>query len=109
MKDVFGAIPEADYLDSIRQDIENAVEEISKDPVYFTLNLCRVLAFIQDGLVLSKKDGGYWGLKNVPARYAKVIQDAVGSYLEDGSSMIDAADELSLDFAKYMCDQIFAG
>lgn len=57
---LFGAVPAADYMDSIWGDIENAQEEILENPVYVILNLCRVLAFAREGLVLSKEQGGAW-------------------------------------------------
>jgi streptomycin 3"-adenylyltransferase len=37
--------------------------------MYLILNLARVLAFMKDGLVLSKREGGEWGLKNLPEKY----------------------------------------
>lgn len=57
---LFGAVPAADYMDSVWGDIENAQEEILENPVYVILNLCRVLAFVQEGLVLSKEQGSAW-------------------------------------------------
>lgn len=57
---LFGAVPAADYMDSIWGDIENAQEEILENPVYVILNLCRVLAFVREGLVLSKEQGSAW-------------------------------------------------
>ena len=33
-------------------------EEITQYPMYLTLNLARVLAFREEGVVLSKKEGG---------------------------------------------------
>lgn len=58
---VFAPVPRASYLHSIWFDIENAPEEICRNPVYYILNLCRVLAFTEEGLVLSKEEGGEWG------------------------------------------------
>ena len=78
--DVFEPIPKQFYIDSILYDIENADEEITEEPVYFILNLCRVLAYLQDDLVLSKKQGGEWGVKNLPAIYSKLIQNALECY-----------------------------
>lgn len=33
------------------------------------LNLARVLAYLKDGLVLSKKEGGEWGINHIPEMY----------------------------------------
>lgn len=63
ISDVFGPVPKEDYIDSIWLDIENAAEDVLKNPVYVILNLCRVLAYLKEDLILSKKDGGIWGLR----------------------------------------------
>lgn len=66
---VFAPVPRENYIDSIYADIKNAKQDIMEDPVYITLNLCRVLAFLKDGLYLSKEEGesGAWNicLKNI--------------------------------------------
>ena len=74
LEEVFAAVPPASYLASIWADIENAPEEIERDPVYFMLNLCRVLAYLQDGQVLSKEQGGEWGASHLPQDSALIHQ-----------------------------------
>ena len=69
ISEVFEAVPKRDYVDSIWYDIENAAEEIEENPVYIILNLCRVLAYLEDDVVLSKKQGGEWGIEKLPAEY----------------------------------------
>ena len=101
---VFGPVPRADYFDSIRNDVEDARYEIVRDPVYFTLNLCRVLAQARDGLVLSKQSGGEWGLQNLPEEQFPVIQAALESY-ETGCPASQSESEL-LNFAEYMLCEI---
>jgi streptomycin 3"-adenylyltransferase len=80
IKSVFGPVPRTDYIDSIKYDVENAVNEIEKNPVYIVLNLCRVLAYIKDGLVLSKKQGGQWGVEYLPEKYRQIIKKAKNCY-----------------------------
>ena len=77
--EVFGEVPKADYLDSIREDIRDAAEDIAQQPVYYILNLCRVLAFLQNELVLSKAQGGTWGINNLP-EYRELIESALAAY-----------------------------
>lgn len=97
-------MPKADYLDSIWNDIAEAPEEITENTMYLTLNLVRVLAFAKDGLVLSKKEGGEWGLKNIPEEYHRLIEDALSEY---GSSVVPQYDkELSVKYAEYMLKSI---
>ncbi len=78
--DVFGPVPRAAYLDSILSDVENAAADILADPIYYTLNLCRVLAFIRDGLCLSKADGGKWALEHAPEKWHSLISEALACY-----------------------------
>lgn len=58
INDVFGEIPSEAYLDSIKRDIIESQDDIIDNPIYIILNLCRVLAYVQERLVLSKK--GRW-------------------------------------------------
>ena len=102
--DVFGPVPRADYFDSIWNDVEDARNEIVRDPVYFTLNLCRVLAQARDGLVLSKRSGGEWGLQNLPEEQRPVIQAALESY-KTGQPMGRYENEL-LDFSECILCEI---
>lgn len=45
------------YLESIWNDVASAEADVAEDPVYVILNLCRTLAYVQDGVILSKKAG----------------------------------------------------
>jgi len=66
VKDIFGKVPKLDYVHSMWNDIEKAKVEILTDPMYVTLTLCRVLGYLKDNLILSKRTGGEWGLENLP-------------------------------------------
>ena len=100
--EVFGAVPRSAYVDSILFDVENAEADIAGNPVYITLNLCRVLAYVQDSLVLSKEQGGYWGLAHLPAAYHPLLRDALAAY---GGAAFPAADGLQA-FASDMLRRI---
>lgn len=103
--DVFGEVPREAYLDSICYDVENAAADIFDNPVYIILNLCRVAAYIRDGLVISKKDGGLWGMAHLPCVYHGIIHSALDAY---GSGTAYVSDtETEIGFAAYMTDQIF--
>ncbi len=65
ISEVFGEVPKTDYIDSIYFDVQNALSDIANDPIYVTLNLCRVLAFLRSGRCLSKLDGDRWGIDNL--------------------------------------------
>lgn len=102
---VFSSVPRNDYIDSIKGDIENAVTDISEDPIYVILNLCRVLAYIRDGAVLSKEQGGIWGMENLPPNHHNIIENALGCYR--GSDIFATDNETEKRFAEYMVRQIF--
>ena len=104
IKDIFADVPVQDYIDSIWNDIAEAEEEITDNPMYIILNLARVLAYIKDGLVLSKKEGGEWALNNVHEIYHSLIQDALIEYAEDRIISYDT--NLARDYAKYMVEKI---
>jgi len=102
---VFGAIPKSDYLDSICKDIENAREDVAHNPTYIILNLCRVYAFIKDELVLSKEQGGQWGLVNLPIRYHSLITSMLNNYVSGDVFIKDEA--MQKDFCDYMINLIY--
>lgn len=104
--DVFSTVGRDAYVDSIREDIRHAREEIMDNPVYITLNLCRVLAFCRENLILSKPEGGSWGLRNVPGKYARLITGALDEYESNRPAKPDRA--LADEYAEYMLGQINA-
>ncbi|MDD6189904.1 MAG: DUF4111 domain-containing protein [Clostridiales bacterium] len=100
---VFAAVPREHYIDSLIYDIGNAAEDIFHDPIYFMLNLCRVLAYLDDNAVLSKKQGGEWGIAHLPC-YAGLINSALEAYTAgaefSGGTMLR-------EFAEYMLRRIY--
>ena len=103
-EDVFGEVPKSDYIDSIWFDVENAREDILEDPMYMTLNLCRVLAYLKEGRVLSKKAGGEWGLNSLPEGYRLLPQKALQCYESEEEMKVDAED--AQIFVDYMITEI---
>ena len=105
ISEVFAPVPAADYLDSIWCDIENAVEEIAENPMYLTLNLCRVLAYKKDGLIVSKQEGGEWGQKNISEpEFQTLISAALQEYQSGEAMKFDV--EVAKKFAEYMLEKI---
>ena len=104
IRSVFEEVGKDAYFDSIWYDIAQAEEDILDAPVYITLNLCRVLAYKQESLILSKQEGGEWGLTHVPKHYRHLIQAALDAYASVGAMVF--ADDEALAYAKYMIKQI---
>lgn len=102
---VFAPVPSADYLDSIWCDIEGAKEDILEHPMYMTLNLCRVMAYKKEKLILSKQEGGEWGVRNVdrPEFWALIVA-AMQEYQSGEEMLFEKA--TAQKFAEYMLKEI---
>ncbi|MEO7908775.1 MAG: aminoglycoside adenylyltransferase domain-containing protein [Roseiflexaceae bacterium] len=77
---VFPNVPKADYLASILGDVKDAMAAIQDAPVYAILNACRVYAFVRDGRMYSKQEGGEWALNVVPEDVRPAIAPALDTY-----------------------------
>ncbi len=104
IEEIFGEVPAVDYIDSLWYDVAGAHEEILEAPMYLTLNLARVLAYLQDGSVLSKKEGGAWALLHLPANYHPLIKAALEEYTEGKTVSYDS--DLALAYADDMLHRI---
>lgn len=105
IKSVFSKVSSRDYMDSIWSDIEDAKEEIVTNTMYITLNLCRVLAYKREGLILSKQEGGEWAMNALPvSKYQKIISDALKEYKTGEVMPTDRA--IVVEFAEYMLKEI---
>ena len=72
--------------------------------MYLILNLARVLAYLKDGLVLSKKEGGEWGINHIPEMYHGLMQDAMREYADGADIAYET--NIAKDYARYMVEQI---
>jgi streptomycin 3"-adenylyltransferase len=48
--------------------------------VYNVLNLCRVRAYLEAGLITSKREGGEWALLHATPFQASIIRQALAEY-----------------------------
>lgn len=110
INEIFGNVNEEYYLKSILNDVENVEIEIINDPVYFVLNLCRVYAFIQEKLILSKEDGGLWGLKNLNNKYFDIIDLCIKNYKNEINVDLKQIKykNILFEFAKYFKELILS-
>lgn len=106
LQEVFSEVPKSDYLDSIWNDIGRAKEEITENPTYLILNLCRALAYKKEDSILSKQEGGEWGLLNLPPKYACLISGALAEY--QGNAPLKLNAPLAEEYAEYMLGQMKA-
>jgi predicted nucleotidyltransferase len=77
---IFPDIPEQHYTDSILADAREILLNMGSNPVYNVLNLCRVRAFLEAGLITSKREGGEWALQHATPFQAGVIKQALAEY-----------------------------
>lgn len=97
IENVFAPVPKENYVDSIFLDIKNAKDDILEQPIYIILNLCRVYAYVKDGLCLSKKDGGKWGMKHLPFEERAVAAEAAACYVSNRK--MDIREQQAIAFA----------
>jgi predicted nucleotidyltransferase len=104
---VLPAVPGRDYATSIIGDYLDARDSCAHNPVYFALNACRVLAYLQDECIYSKDEGGVYGLTNLPVDFRSLIMQALEAYRVEKA--VTAFDSNELDqFAIYMDQRILA-
>jgi streptomycin 3"-adenylyltransferase len=86
---VFPDIPKQHYTSSILADARDILRNLSSTsssalewstPVYNVLNLCRVRAFLEAGLITSKREGGEWALLHATSFQASIIRQALAEY-----------------------------
>ncbi len=113
ISEVFSKIPAQYHLRSVIEDIEHTrkylhenPERVGYDPaVYWILGSCRILAFIREEKVLSKLEGGQWGLAHLPKEYHNIVKLALSRYQGKKRDYISNREELEA-FADYMTDTI---
>ena len=101
---VFEEVPNEAYLDSLLYDVAGAAEEIMEYPMYLSLNLARVMAWREEGLVLSKKEGGEWALQHLPEEYRPLLLAALRDYSEAVEIVYD--ESLAKRYAEYAIKRI---
>ncbi|WP_328804082.1 aminoglycoside adenylyltransferase domain-containing protein [Paenibacillus glycinis] len=78
---------------------------MTRNPVYYVLNLCRTLQYVQESAISSKREGGEWAASIVPRAYRDVIAGSLAVYRGERAEMaID--EERLLSFASYMLGEI---
>jgi len=88
INNIFSKIPEKYHLRSVIEDLQHTRKLLHESQehvgynivVYWVLGSCRVLAFIREELVLSKVEGGLWGLANLPKKYHNLLEQALSCY-----------------------------
>lgn len=71
--------------------------------------LCRVSSFIKEKLILSKENGGLWGLKNLPEKYFNIINLSIKNYKNEIQDDLKDKkyEKILFEFANYLKQLIF--
>lgn len=78
--EIFPPVSTSAFLAGIVRKMYVAWDHLTRDPISFVLNACRVLAYIQDGMILSKDAGGTWGLARLPEQYHPLVEQSLALY-----------------------------
>ncbi len=105
IEETLPVIPEAIFKEALIQSIKEARAKLPQDPISFIFNACRTVAYLQDGVILSKDAGAEWGLAHMPARFQALIQQPLTLYR--GEALKRPAGRAVLnDFAEYISTTI---
>jgi streptomycin 3"-adenylyltransferase len=105
IKETFMPIENKYFLNSILNDIETASENFTSQPVYTILNLCRVLYYIKEGVISSKKEGGEWGVKTLDNKYTEIVLICTEKYLNNTKNF-NIDNDFLREFVHYMKTKI---
>src|SRR5688572_5890918 len=101
IEEVFPPVPRQDYLDSIMGDVRDGLENISGNPTYGILNACRTYAYLCQGYIYSKEEGGIWTLEVLPESLWGVVRVALATYRGEPGAGVLETDQLET-FAAYI-------
>jgi len=104
IEDIFSPVPRKDYLKSIYFDIVDSREEILDSPMYIILNLCRILYYLKEEVICSKKEGGQWAYCNLPKEYVGIVEKALNCYEKGEEASFNEKDLVS--FAEFIMKSI---
>jgi|SRR5579884_1957291 len=103
--EAFPPVPEQTFRDTLVNNFQVWREHPLQDLVAFVLNTCRIDAYLREGDLLSKDEGGSWGLANVPESFHPLIQQSLALYR--GERLGRPVQRTFLEaFIKYMTKEI---
>jgi predicted nucleotidyltransferase len=94
-------VPEQTVRDSLIAATLVARDERMRDLVSFVLNACRTLAYLREGTLISKDEGGVWGETHLPEQYSALIHQSLALYRGDRLSRPVGRAALD-EFARYV-------
>ncbi len=83
INDVFPAVPEADFIAALHHDCTWTLDNMTVNPVYCVLSLCRAVAYLAERRLCSKDEGGAWALTWLPVEHRSMVAAALAIYRGD--------------------------
>ena len=99
-RNVFAPVPERAYLAGVLQDLEASVRTGPID-AYAILNLCRTLAYLQSGHIVSKEQGGRFVLAQAETPFHPIVRAAMAERSADVRSLHGNGQERALCLRVY--------
>jgi streptomycin 3"-adenylyltransferase len=101
----FPPIPPEHYRASLLADFEWGYERLGQNPVYFILNACRIYAYVREGRICSKDEGGVRAVAALPQEFREIVGRALDVYR--GQQIAGQFERTELArFAAHMREQI---
>lgn len=100
INEVFSEIPKEMYAKSLLYDFNDLDKNIVSNTIYGILNACRTIAYLKDGLVLSKKEGGEWAMENFDKQYFDILEKALATY-KTGENFLELDENVGISFVRY--------
>jgi len=105
IEQVFHPIPEEYYISSLLYDVEDIPDNITNEPVYGILNMCRVLYYLREKVISSKDEAAVWALENLPEKFKDPVKQAILLYRGAIDEVEWHKKELR-EFSDYMMEEI---
>lgn len=107
IREVFPVIPAEYYKIALFSEFHWALQQVLINPTYFILNACRIYAYLREGSILSKDEGGSWGLRVFPSVYHALIQQALTLYRSNSDEEQKYLPTALDSFTNYMNERIY--
>lgn len=91
--EAFPVVPDQDIEKSLRQDIVWALAQKDEKTGYLILNLCRIIAWLKEKLVFSKKEGAEWMISYLPQKFHSALQSVLQAYEEGRGNLFQYREE----------------
>lgn len=104
--EVFGPIPKRAIIAGLKYKLKKIGNEAEARPIDVVLNLCRAVAYLREDKILSKEEGGKWGIERLPEVFVPLARRALAAYTSNDSFAVDKA--TLKRFVEYMTDLILA-